>query len=100
MDGNRTNARLVLLRGFRQILALLVVVIDHAAVGQRQVGKEMMRADHAAHREIGHRRVDMRHEMQPSRPDPRALDDDIGEIDCDELGDFGMPVDTPGSASD
>ena len=49
---------------------LLVVVIDHAAIGQRQVGEEMMRADDAPHRKIRDRRVDMRDQMQPARPDP------------------------------
>ena len=57
-------------RGFRQVFVLLVVVVDDAAIGQRQVGEEMMRADDAPDRKIGHRRVDMGHEVKPARSDP------------------------------
>ena len=66
-----------LFRGFRQIFVLLVVIVDDAAIGQRQVGEKMMRADDAPDRKIGHGRVDMGHEMEPARSDPGALDDDI-----------------------
>ena len=74
-------------------MVLLVVVVDDAAIGQRQVGEKMMRADDAPDRKIGHGRVDMGHEMEPARSDPRALDDDIGEVDRDELADFCAAVD-------
>ena len=50
--------------------ALLVVVVDDAAIGQRQIGEKMMRADDAPDRKIGHRRVDMGHEVKPARADP------------------------------
>ena len=53
----------------------------------------MMRADHAPHRKIRDRCIDMRHQMQPSRTDPRSLDDDVGEVDRDQLTDFGAAVD-------
>jgi hypothetical protein len=38
---------------------LLVVIVDHAAIRQREVGEEMVGADDPAHRQVGHRRVDM-----------------------------------------
>ena len=56
--------------GFRQIFVLLVVVVDDAAIGQRQIGEKMMRADDTPDRKIGHRRVDMGHEVKPARADP------------------------------
>ena len=54
----------------RQVFVLLVVVVDDAAVGQSEVGQEVMRTDHAPHREIGDRRIDMWHEMKPAGTDP------------------------------
>ncbi len=47
-----------------------VIVVDDAAIRQREVGHEMMGDDDLLHRQIGDRRIDMRHEMQPPRSDP------------------------------
>jgi hypothetical protein len=63
-----------------------------AAIGQRQVGEKMMRADDAADRQVRHGRVDMRHEMEAARSGPRSLDGDVGEVDGDELADRDAPV--------
>ncbi len=63
---------------FRQVFVLFGVVVDHAAIGKRQIGQKMMGADHAPNREIGHRPIDVRQKMQTTGSDPLALDDDIG----------------------
>ena len=47
-----------------------IIIVDHAAIGQREVGKEMMGADDPVHRQVGHRRVDMGHQMEPAGTDP------------------------------
>jgi len=75
-----TTAPEDLFRGLRQTVDLLVVVIDHATVGQREVGEEMMRADHPAHREVRDRCIDMRYEVQPAGAEPGAFDDNVGEM--------------------
>ena len=69
------------------------VVVGDPSIGQGEVGEEVMRADDAANRQVGDRRVHVRDEMQAAGPDPRSLDDDVGEIDGDELGDLRMAVD-------
>ena len=55
---------------FREITNVLVVVVHDTPVRQREVGQEMMRADHTSDRKISHRSVDVRSEMQPARADP------------------------------
>jgi hypothetical protein len=57
-----------------------------------------MGADDMTHREVGDRRVDMRHQMQPARSDPGSLYIDVGEVDRDELTNLGMAVRTPGES--
>ena len=52
-----------------------------------------MRADDTPNRKISHRRVDMGHEVQPARTDPRTLDHDIRQVDRDELADFRAAID-------
>ena len=47
-----------------------IVIVQHAPVGQRHVGDEMMPADDSAHRKIRNRRVDMRDEVQPAWAEP------------------------------
>jgi len=83
-----------LFRGFREFIVLFVVVVDHAAIGQSQVGQKVMRADDAPHRKIRHRRIDMRHQMEPAGTDPGAFNDDIGQIDRNELADLRAAIDT------
>ena len=61
-------------------LLRLVVIVKNAAVGERQVGDEMMRADHPAHREVRDRCIDMRYEVQPAGAEPGAFDDNVGEM--------------------
>ena len=51
-------------------LCLAAIVKNNTPVGQGEVGEEMMRDNNPPHREIGDRRVDMRNEMQPPRPEP------------------------------
>src|ERR1043165_1094432 len=79
--------------GYRTARLLpFVVVVQDAPIRQRHIGDEMMGAHDLAHRKIGNRRIDMRHEMQPARSNPRALYGDVGEIVGDELADLGMTV--------
>ena len=52
-----------------------------------------MRADHAPDRKIGHRRIDVRHQVQPAGPEPGAFDIDIGQVDRNQLADFGTAID-------
>src|SRR5262245_9619326 len=59
-----------LLGRFRQVVILLVVVIDDAAVGQRQVGEKMVGANDTPDWKIGHRCIDMGHEVKPTGADP------------------------------
>lgn len=66
--------------------------MNDAAERQRQVGQEVMGANHAAHWKIRHRRIDVRHQMQAAGPDPRSLDHDIGQVDRDQLADFEAAV--------
>jgi len=57
----------------------LVVVIRHAPIGQRHVGRKVMRADDLPHREIGDRRIDVRqdpatrHEVYPGMQNLKML---------------------------
>jgi hypothetical protein len=44
--------------------------VQHPPIRQREVRREMMRPDHVAHRQIRHRRVDVRHEMESAGADP------------------------------
>ena len=83
----------VLFRGLGEIFGFLVVVINHAAIGQCQVGEEVMRADHTPYREVGHRRIDVRNEMQPAGTEPGALDVNIDQIDRDQLAHLGATID-------
>jgi patatin-like phospholipase len=71
----------------------LVVIVDNSPVWQRQVGEEMMGGDDAPDRKIRHGGIDVRHEMKPPRPDPRAFHRDIGQVVGDELADFEPAVD-------
>src|SRR5262249_23071799 len=43
-----------------------------ASIRQRKIGDEVVRDRHLFDRQIGNRRVDVRNEMQASRPDPRG----------------------------
>jgi hypothetical protein len=72
---------------------LFVIVVKDLPIRQRHVAEEMMGADHAAHRKVGDRGVDMRNEVQPSWADPRTFDGNFGEIVRDELTDFGPAID-------
>src|SRR4051812_37722736 len=56
-----TSIRLVT----RDVGSILAIVIeDHTAIRQRQVGDEVMGTDHLLHREVGDRGVHVRDEMQ------------------------------------
>ena len=44
--------------------SLLEIVVDDPPVREREVGKEVMRADDPSHRKTGDGRVHMGHEMQ------------------------------------
>jgi hypothetical protein len=51
-------------------LSIAIVIVDHAAIGKRQVRQEMMSDDDLLYGETGNRRIDVRHEMKPARSDP------------------------------
>ena len=70
-----------------------VVVVEHAPVGQGDVGDKVMRADDLADREIRDRSIHMRDEVQSSRSEPRASHRDVRKIIGNELADFRMPLD-------
>ncbi len=70
----------------------LQVVVEHTAVGQRQIGDEMVGRYDPLYRKVGDRRVDVRDQMEPARSDPGALHDDIGQIIGYELADAGLSV--------
>ena len=79
---------------FRAIVVLLVVVVDHAAIRQRQIGQKMMCANDAPDGKIGDRRVDMRDQVQAPWSDPGAFYVDVGQVDCNQLADLSAAVDT------
>lgn len=49
-------------------LLRLQIIVKYTAIGQCQIRNEMMRGDHAAHRQIRDRRIDVRHKMKPAVP--------------------------------
>ncbi len=95
-----SRGRMASLGGLGKFIGLFVVVMDHTAIGQRQIGQEMMRADHTPDREISHRRIDMRHQVQPAGPEPGAFDVDVGQIDRDQFGRLPHGRRRPESISD
>ena len=51
-----------------------------------------MRPNQAPYREISDRRIDVGDEMKPPRPNPRAFDVDVGQIDRNKLANFGTAI--------
>jgi len=64
------------------------VVVNHTAIGQRQVCLEMTALDHAQNRQVGDRRIDRLDKVQPRGAAKGKAHPDVGQVVGDQ---FGLP---------